>query len=82
MSKHKGIFLVFLLAGGALWADPVPVRYAEGMVRGFLLLRTLEGKTPPLPRRRAVKEPGSQGAPDTMDSVVEDRNSEAPLADP
>ncbi len=33
------------LSAGALWAEPVAVRYAEGLVHGFLVLRTLEGAT-------------------------------------
>jgi hypothetical protein len=36
---------VVVLAPAALPADPVAVRHAEGIVRGFLALRTLEGKT-------------------------------------
>jgi hypothetical protein len=35
---------VVLLQPGALLAEPVPVRYREGTVHGFLALRTLEGK--------------------------------------
>ena len=35
---------IVLLAPAALPADPVAVRHAEGVVRGFLVLRTLEGK--------------------------------------
>ena len=30
---------------GALRADPIPVRYLEGTVHGFLVLRSVEGKT-------------------------------------
>jgi hypothetical protein len=33
------------LSSGALWAEPVAVRYTEGLVHGFLVLRTLEGAT-------------------------------------
>jgi hypothetical protein len=33
------------LSAGALWAEPVAVRYTEGLVHGFLVLRTLEGAT-------------------------------------
>src|SRR5512140_572349 len=35
--------LAALLAPGALWAETVAVRHAEGLVRGFLVLRSLEG---------------------------------------
>jgi hypothetical protein len=34
-----------LLQPNALRADPVPVRYTEGLTHGFLVLQTLEGKT-------------------------------------
>jgi len=34
-----------LLASAALPAEPVHVRHTEGLVHGFLLLRTLDGKT-------------------------------------
>lgn len=34
----------FLLQPPRLAADPVPVRYSEGLVHGFLVLRTLEGQ--------------------------------------
>ena len=34
-----------LLHGLALTADPIKVRYREGLLHGFLVLRTLEGKT-------------------------------------
>jgi hypothetical protein len=30
---------------GGLWADMVPVRHTEGLVHGFLVLRTLDGAT-------------------------------------
>jgi len=39
------IFCALLLEGGTLLADPVPVRHQEGTLHGFLLVRTLEGKT-------------------------------------
>jgi hypothetical protein len=47
--KHKIwpailLLMIFLLTG-ALLAEPVNVRYVEGMVHGFLVLRTPEGKT-------------------------------------
>ena len=34
-----------LFAAATLCAEPVPVRHTEGMVHGFLVLRTLDGKT-------------------------------------
>jgi hypothetical protein len=34
-----------LLVSAALHAEPVQVRHTEGLVHGFLLLRTLDGKT-------------------------------------
>jgi hypothetical protein len=37
--------ILLLLAGAPLSADPVPVRFREGLVHGFLALRTLDGKT-------------------------------------
>ncbi len=48
---QSGLLLASLVAGGALVqprgarAEPVAVRYTEGVVHGFLVLRTLEGKT-------------------------------------
>src|SRR5205085_9730298 len=33
-----------LLQSNALFADNVPVRHTEGLMHGFLVLRTLEGK--------------------------------------
>src|SRR5258708_38243573 len=42
--------LAVLCAGGALlrparlWAEPVPVRFAEGVTHGYLTLRTLDGR--------------------------------------
>jgi hypothetical protein len=38
------LFAIVLFQPGALPAEPVPVRYREGTVHGFLALRTLEGK--------------------------------------
>jgi hypothetical protein len=35
---------VLLLLLGSVHAEPVPVRYAEGVARGFLVMRTLQGK--------------------------------------
>jgi hypothetical protein len=32
------------MAGGALYADPIPVRRQEGTLHGFLVVRTLDGK--------------------------------------
>lgn len=34
-----------LLQPKALWGDTVPVRHTEGLMHGFLLLRTLDGKS-------------------------------------
>lgn len=36
--------VVVLLQMGTVHAEPVPVRYAEGVTHGFLVLRTLQGK--------------------------------------
>jgi len=36
--------VVLLLQMGIVHAEPVPVRYAEGVTHGFLVLRTLQGK--------------------------------------
>src|SRR5581483_8263550 len=38
------LLVVVLLQSGLLPAEPVPVRYREGSVHGFLAVRTLEGK--------------------------------------
>jgi hypothetical protein len=38
------LLAVVLLQPGPLRAEPIPVRYREGSVHGFLALRTLEGK--------------------------------------
>src|SRR4051794_14152822 len=38
------LLAVVLLQPGPLLAEPVPVRYREGSVHGFLAVRTLEGK--------------------------------------
>jgi hypothetical protein len=38
------LLVVVLLQSGPLPAEPVPVRYREGSVHGFLAIRTLEGK--------------------------------------
>jgi isoprenylcysteine carboxyl methyltransferase (ICMT) family protein YpbQ len=47
-TKSKVIALigsvVVLLASQRLYGEPVPVRHTEGIVHGFLVLRTLEGK--------------------------------------
>src|SRR5436190_74384 len=34
-----------LLLTSPLFAEPVPVRHTEGLVHGFLVLRTIDGKT-------------------------------------
>ena len=39
------VLVYALLQPNALRADPVPVRYNEGLTHGFLVLQTLEGKT-------------------------------------
>ncbi len=39
------IIFALLSAGGALSAEPIPVRHQEGTVHGFLVIRTLEGRT-------------------------------------
>lgn len=48
MSARKSfsglLVIVALLQPGALLSDPVAVRHLEGTLRGFLVLRTLEGK--------------------------------------
>lgn len=48
--SRGALLLAALCAGGALlrparlWAEPVPVRFAEGVTHGYLTLRTLDGK--------------------------------------
>jgi hypothetical protein len=44
MGKRALIVAVLTMLGPSLYADPVPVRFREGLVHGFLALRTLEGK--------------------------------------
>lgn len=47
-NRLVGVISVLALAcaaPGVLRADAVPVRHAEGVARGFLLLRTLDGRT-------------------------------------
>ncbi len=39
------IIFALLSPGGALSAEPIPVRHQEGTVHGFLVIRTLEGRT-------------------------------------
>jgi hypothetical protein len=39
------VSVLALLQPGALLAEPIAVRHMEGTVRGFLVLRTMEGKT-------------------------------------
>ena len=38
------IIFALLSAGGALSAEPIPVRHQEGTLHGFLVIRTLEGR--------------------------------------
>src|SRR5436853_48275 len=38
------LLAIVLLQAGPLLAEPIPVRYREGTVHGFLAVRTLEGK--------------------------------------
>src|SRR5438067_6299317 len=38
------LLAIVLLQPGALPAEPIPVRYREGTIHGFLAVRTLEGK--------------------------------------
>ena len=46
-NRLVGLVAALALASGGveLRAEPVPVRYTEGLVHGFLALRTLEGRT-------------------------------------
>ena len=46
-SRLTAIVLAFLvmLQTNALWADMIAVRHTEGLMHGFLVLRTLDGKT-------------------------------------
>ncbi|HZI78451.1 MAG TPA: hypothetical protein VFD69_03000 [Vicinamibacterales bacterium] len=46
-NRLVGLLAAIALASGGveLRAEPVPVRYTEGLVHGFLALRTLEGRT-------------------------------------
>src|SRR5438046_9155400 len=37
---------VAMLQPNALFADTIPVRHTEGLIDGFLVVRTLEGKAP------------------------------------
>jgi hypothetical protein len=39
-----GLLLAFLLQSSSLFGEPIAVRYQEGSIHGFLVLRTLEGK--------------------------------------
>jgi hypothetical protein len=45
-TRQSAIAIIFplLLAGGALSADPIPVRHQEGTLHGFLVIRSLEGR--------------------------------------
>jgi hypothetical protein len=45
MGARTIILALLVLAGRSLSADPVPVRFREGLVHGFLALRTLDGRT-------------------------------------
>src|SRR5438270_1336680 len=38
------LLAIVLLQPGALPAEPIPVRYLEGTIHGFLAVRTLDGK--------------------------------------
>ena len=38
------LLAIVLVQSGGLPAEPIPVRYREGTMHGFLALRTLEGK--------------------------------------
>jgi hypothetical protein len=44
LQSVTAIVFAFLLEGGLLSADPIPVRHQEGTLHGFLLIRTLEGR--------------------------------------
>ena len=49
-SGARSTLIAILLAGAAmlepnaLFADTIPVRHTEGLIHGFLVVRTLEGK--------------------------------------
>lgn len=45
MGRYAPIAVLLVLAGPSVSADLVPVRFREGLVHGFLALRTLDGKT-------------------------------------
>jgi hypothetical protein len=45
-SRSMSVLVSALLAAalsGPLYADPIPVRYAQGSAHGFLVLKTIEG---------------------------------------
>src|SRR5689334_13992222 len=46
-TRQLAIAVIFalLLAGGALSAEPILVRHQEGPLHGFLVIRTLNGRT-------------------------------------
>jgi hypothetical protein len=46
-TRQLAIAVIFalLLAGGALSAEPIPVRHQEGPLHGFLVIRLLDGRT-------------------------------------
>jgi len=39
-----------MLQPSALFAEMIPVRHTEGLIHGFLVVRTLEGKASPMVR--------------------------------
>src|SRR5882724_11125259 len=43
-ARLTGLLAIVLLQPGALPAEPIPVRYPEGTIHGFLAVRTLDGK--------------------------------------
>jgi hypothetical protein len=45
MTMLRRLFLLALLLPSMAYADQVPVRYPQGCSRGFLVLKTLEGKS-------------------------------------
>ena len=67
---RTGLIAILLLGAAiqpiALLADTVPVRHTEGLMHGFLVLRTLEGKAiadverPPHSERSLIQATGGQ----------------------
>lgn len=43
--RRASLLIAAFLVAAPLQAEPVPVRFAEGLVHGFLVLRTLDGAT-------------------------------------